>query len=288
MLHVARHCLAQIYSSTRSPLSPMAACDISESGCSRPIKDYQIGPHSPAVMNCTLDHDWRAAIQSFGWMQASNSLSPCIRCTRPLPSLWYWENLGSSLKIQCFNWRRSQTRCLWSHLQRHRLCNKVKLGHLAGRRHRHRARSRSISVRAVVWLLKRRIICMSDEDKKLNGSSRSTTGSVNPPHPSLALIRSPLLAIAPHDLRILASRLDFSPHQTDNRPVLTTKQFRAKRTPPNFAAHENRQKIVFKRKLKLALGYSPKMTAPGMLLFDWASTHKTQAKSVKTTRKSAR
>ena len=46
------------------------------------------------------------------WIQASISLSLCLRRTGALPSQWYRDNLDSSLTMQCLQWRRSQTRCL--------------------------------------------------------------------------------------------------------------------------------------------------------------------------------
>ena len=80
---------------------------------------------------------------SLDWMQASISLSPCLRRTRTRPSMWYRENRDSSLKIQCLHCLRSHTLCLLPHSRWHRLCSKVSLGHLAGRREQYPvARSR--------------------------------------------------------------------------------------------------------------------------------------------------
>ena len=71
---------------------------------------------------------------SLGWTQALISLSPCLRRTWTRPSLWYREDWDSSLKIQCLHYLKSHTLCLLPHLRRCRLCSKVILGHLAGRR----------------------------------------------------------------------------------------------------------------------------------------------------------
>ena len=106
-------------------------------------------------------HDWRATIPIIGWTQASISLSPCLRHTRTRPSLWYRENRDSSLKIQCLHFLKSHTLFLLSYSRRCRLCSKVSLGHLAGRRDQYPvARSRLQMVRTDIRLPNRRIICI--------------------------------------------------------------------------------------------------------------------------------
>ena len=55
------------------------------------------------IVDCTPYHDWRAKISIIRLDTASISLSPCLRRTRTWPSLWYKENLDSSLKIQCLH-----------------------------------------------------------------------------------------------------------------------------------------------------------------------------------------
>ena len=124
-----------------------------------PIQDDHFAP--PAMMDCIPDHDRWAAISMCWLKQASISPSHCPQRTRALPSLWHRENLDSSLKMQCLQWRRCQIRCLRPHSPRRRLCTKVSLGHLAGHQNRHPAtRSRFITVRAIMYLPKRRIICI--------------------------------------------------------------------------------------------------------------------------------
>ena len=127
---------------------------------------------------------------SLGWTQASISLSPCLTRIRTAPSLWYRENRDSSLKIQCLHCLRSHIPTLkrfWAwrlvaveigaienwhyyyyyysvpppHSWRCRLCSKVSLGHLAGRRDQYpAARSRLRMVRTDICLQNRRIICI--------------------------------------------------------------------------------------------------------------------------------
>ena len=98
---------------------------------------------------------------SVGWTQASLSLSPCLRRTRTRPSLWYRENRDSSLKIQCLHCLGSHILCLLPHSRRHRLCYKLSLGHLGGRRDQYQAaRSRLQMVRTDIHLPNRRIICI--------------------------------------------------------------------------------------------------------------------------------
>ena len=94
-------------------------------------------------------------------MQASISLSLCLRRTRTRPSLWYRENRDSSLKIQCLHCLRSYTLCLLPHSWRRCLRSKVSQGHLAGRRDQYlAARSRLRMVRTGIRLPNRRIICI--------------------------------------------------------------------------------------------------------------------------------
>ena len=71
---------------------------------------------------------------SLGWTRASLSLFPCLQRTWTQLPLWYRANQDSSMKIQCLHCLRSHTLCPFPHLQRRRLCSKVSLGHLAGRR----------------------------------------------------------------------------------------------------------------------------------------------------------
>ena len=98
---------------------------------------------------------------SLGWMRASISLSPRLWRTANRPSLWFRENRDSSLKIQCFHCLRSHTQCLLPHSRRRRLCSKVSLGPLAGRRDQYlAARSRLRMVRADILLPNRWIICI--------------------------------------------------------------------------------------------------------------------------------
>ena len=98
---------------------------------------------------------------SLGCTQVSISLSPCLRRTRIQPSLWYKENRDSTLKIQCLHCLSSHTLCLLSHSWRRRLCSKVSLGHMAGRRNQYpAARSRLWMVRTDIRLPTWRIICI--------------------------------------------------------------------------------------------------------------------------------
>ena len=68
-----------------------------------PIQNNQVAPS--AMIDWAPEHDW---FPWFGWMQSLINLSDCLRCTQALPSLWYRENLNSSLKMQCLQWRKSQ------------------------------------------------------------------------------------------------------------------------------------------------------------------------------------
>ena len=98
---------------------------------------------------------------SFGWMQASISLSPCLRHTRTRPSLWDRENRDSSLKIQCLYCPGSHTMCLLPHPRQRRLCSKVSLGNLAGRRDQYPVpRTHLRMVPTDIRLPNRRIICI--------------------------------------------------------------------------------------------------------------------------------
>ena len=100
-------------------------------------------------------------LPSLGWTQASISLSPCLWRTQTRPSLWYRENRDSSLKIQFLHCVRSHTLWLLPHSRRRRLCSKVSLGHLVGRRDQYPAtRSRLRMVRTDIRLPNRRIICI--------------------------------------------------------------------------------------------------------------------------------
>ena len=89
-----------------------------------------------------------------GILQASISLSPCLRRTRTQPSLWYRENRDSSLKIQSLHCLRSHTLCLLSHSRQRRLCSKVSRDQYPA------ARSRLRMVRTDIRLPNRRIICI--------------------------------------------------------------------------------------------------------------------------------
>ena len=87
----------------------------------------------PPMVDCTPYHDG-PRFPSLGWTQASIILSPCLRRTGTRTSLWYRVNRDSSLKIQWLHCLRSHTLCLLPNSRRRRLCSKVSLGHLAGRR----------------------------------------------------------------------------------------------------------------------------------------------------------
>ena len=62
------------------------------------------------------------------------ALPPCHLRTRARPSVWCKLNLGSSVKIQCWQWRVPQTRYSLAHWQRRRRCTKVSLGQRVGLR----------------------------------------------------------------------------------------------------------------------------------------------------------
>ena len=125
---------------------------------------------APSTMTSSLLLPWwiaphtmtdRPRFPSLGWMQASITLSPCLRRTRTRPSLWYRENRDSSLEKQCLHCLRSHTLCLLPHSRRRRLCSKVRLGHLAGRRDQYpAAKSHLRMVRTDIRLTNRRIICI--------------------------------------------------------------------------------------------------------------------------------
>ena len=94
-------------------------------------------------------------------MQASISLSSCLRRSRTRPSLWYGKNRDSSLKIQCLHCLRFHTRCLLPNSRRHCLCSKLSLGHPAVRRDQYpAARSRLRMVRTDIRLPNRPTICI--------------------------------------------------------------------------------------------------------------------------------
>ena len=109
----------------------MATFDSSVSGCTdagpwlHPPRPAHSSPHG-GLHPIPLDR-----------MQASISLSPCLRRTQTRPSLWYRENWDSSLKIQCLHYVRSYTLCLLPHSRWRRLCSKMSLGHLAGCRNQY-------------------------------------------------------------------------------------------------------------------------------------------------------
>ena len=134
----------------------------------------------------------RPRFPSLDWTQASINLSPCLRRTRTRPSLWYKENRDSSLKIQCLHCLRSPTLCLLPHSRRRRLCSKVSLGHLAGRRYQNPvARSRLRMVRTDIRLPNRQIICIRRRGAEMKRfvltirsswrSSRAVEGIIKPP-----------------------------------------------------------------------------------------------------------
>ena len=113
------------------------------------------------MVDCTPYHDWRAPISIIRLDAGINHPLPLPRRTRTWPSMWYKENRDSSLKIQCLHRLRSHTLCLLPHSRRRRLCSKVSLGHLAGRRDQYpAARSRFQMVRTDIRLPNRRIICL--------------------------------------------------------------------------------------------------------------------------------
>ena len=134
----------------------------------------------PSRMTSLLFPPWCIATQTttegpwfpwVGWNQASISLSHCLRGTRALPSLWYGENRDSLMMMQCLQWRRSQTWCLWPHSRKHRLCTKVSLGHLACRRDRQpSARSQFIHVTVRTICQNREISASSAEEQEWNDS----------------------------------------------------------------------------------------------------------------------
>ena len=98
---------------------------------------------------------------SLGWTQASISLSPFLSHTQTQPSLWYWQNRNSSLKIKCLHCLRSHTLCLLPQSRRRHLCSKVSLGHLAGRWDQYPAARNCLRmVRTDIRLPNRRIICI--------------------------------------------------------------------------------------------------------------------------------
>ena len=108
---------------------------------------------------------------SLGWMQALISLPPCLRRTGTPPSLWCRENRDSSLKIQCLHCLRSHTLCLLPHSRRRRLCSKVSLGHLTGRRDQYPvAWSHLRMVRTDIRLPNQLIICIHNEEPRWSGS----------------------------------------------------------------------------------------------------------------------
>ena len=133
VLHVAGKCLAQTQNSVRRPHSPMVACNPLQSGCNDACSSSY-----PGWPGCSSRHDGfapqtitdRSQFPWVAWMKASFSVPPSLWHTRALPSLWCRENLDSSLKMQCLQWRRSQTRCICPHSRRCRLFTKVSLGHL--------------------------------------------------------------------------------------------------------------------------------------------------------------
>ena len=139
--------------------SPWSGCTDSGSGSwLHPPRPAQSSPPWWIAPHTMTDLLW---FPSLGWTQASISLSPCLRRTQTRPSLWYRENQGSSLKIQCLQCLRFHTLCLLPHSQRHRLCSKVSLGHLAGCRDQYPvARSHLRIVRTDICLSNRRIMCI--------------------------------------------------------------------------------------------------------------------------------
>ena len=107
---------------------------------------------------------------SLGWTQASISLSPCTWRTGTQTSLWYRENRDSSLMVQCLHCQRSHTLCLLPHSRQHRLCSKVRLGHLAGRRDQYpAARSCLRMVQTDIRLPNGRIICICRWEAEMKG-----------------------------------------------------------------------------------------------------------------------
>ena len=159
----AGHCLGRTQSYVQTAPSPMATFDSSGFGCTDAGSwlDPPRPAHPSPTVDCTPYHD-KPRFPSLGWTQASISLSPCrVRHTRTRPSQWYRENRDSSLKIQCLHCLRSHTLYLLRHSRRHRLCSKVNLGHLAGRRDQYPpARCRLRMVRTDIHLQNRRIICI--------------------------------------------------------------------------------------------------------------------------------
>ena len=127
VLYGAWHCLGRTQSYVQTLPSPMATLIPQDLDVPMPVHGsiHHDQLTTPPIVDCTPYHDG-PRFPSLGWTQASINLSPCLRRTRTRTSLWYRENGDLSLKIQCLPCH--------THSRRRRLCSKVSLGHLAGRR----------------------------------------------------------------------------------------------------------------------------------------------------------
>ena len=145
----------------QTPPSPMATFDSSGSGCTD--TGSWLHPPQPAhsSLDCTPHHDWRATISIIRLDAGINQPLPLPTAHPDQPSLWHRENRDSSLKMQCLHCLRSHTLCLLPHSWWCRLCSKVSLGHLAGRRDQYPvAQSCLRTVRTDIRFPNERIICI--------------------------------------------------------------------------------------------------------------------------------
>ena len=102
VLYGVGHCLGRTQSYIQTPLSLMVTFDSSGSGCTdasswlhplRPVHSSPLGGLHPITAPHNMTN--RPRFPSLGWMQASISISPCLRRTRTRPSLCYRENQDS-------------------------------------------------------------------------------------------------------------------------------------------------------------------------------------------------
>ena len=99
MLHVAVRCLAQT-GSVRRPLSPLVVCDPSQSRRS----DACSSSHS-GWLGCSSSYNrlhlrpWLMGRDFHKSLECRHRSASRIAPGEPKPSLWYRENLGSSLKM---------------------------------------------------------------------------------------------------------------------------------------------------------------------------------------------
>ena len=160
VLYGAGHCLWCTQSYVQTSPSPIATFDSSGSGCTdadswfHPPRPVHSSPHGGLhPISWLTGHNFH----HFRLEAGINQPLP-LRRTLTWPSLWYREPWDSSLKIQCLHCLRSHTPCLLTHSRRRRLCSKVSLGHLAGRRNQY------MVARSCLWmsgcLPNWRIICI--------------------------------------------------------------------------------------------------------------------------------